>query len=363
MCCDVQFGVCEVSTSGTPPDAGLVVLLEVLTAFSRTLLRDYQVGDILGELVGRVSDILPVNGAGVMIEDEAGVLRFTAASDTTVRYIESLQIELGEGPCLAAYQTGEQVHVDDLSTCARFPAFAPRALDSGIHSVYSFPMWHRAEGLGALNLYRADSPATLTSTQTAAGQTLAHVATVYVLSARQQEQAQLEADEVLKRAITDPLTGLANRRMLIDHLDLALARSTRNGRTVTVLYLDLDNFKDVNDRFGHAGGDQVLVEVAGRLRHAVRPSDTPARIGGDEFAVVCDELSGPGAATSLAARILAALQAPIQIADTSVIVTSSIGVATGLGPNDDARTLLANADAALYLAKANGRNRIELFAS
>jgi diguanylate cyclase (GGDEF)-like protein len=224
-------------------------------------------------------------------------------------------------------------------------------------------MWHDGEGLGALNLYRGDSPDTLTSTQTATGQTLADVATVYILHAREREQARVESDEVLQLAITDPLTGLANRRMLIDHLDLALARSTRNGRTVTVLYLDLDNFKDVNDRLGHAGGDQVLVEVASRLRHAVRPSDTPARMGGDEFAVVCDELSAPAEATSVAARILAALQAPIQIADTSVIVTSSIGVDTGLGTNNDANTLLANADAALYLAKANGRNRIELFAS
>ncbi len=350
------------SRRGTPTDEGLLELLDVLAAFSRTLLDGHQVDDILEELVGRMSDILPVDGAGVMMENETGVLRFEAASDATVRNIESLQIELGEGPCLAAYQTGEQVLVDDLSTCIRFPAFAPRALESGVRSVYSFPMWHDEQGLGALNLYRAYSTDTLTPTQTAAGQTLADVATAYVLHARRQEQDRLEADEVLQLATTDPLTGLANRRSLIDRLDVALSRSVRSGRTVTVLYLDLDNFKVVNDRLGHAAGDHVLVEVARRLRRAVRPSDTSARIGGDEFAVVCDELGAPGEAALVAARILAALQAPIAVADTSVVVTPSIGVATGRVMDNDAKTLLANADVALYRAKANGRNRIELFA-
>ena len=343
-------------------DAGLLVLLDVLTSFSRTLLRDFHVADILGDLVGRMSEILPVDGAGVMMEDEDGVLRFTAASDTTVRYIESLQIELGEGPCMAAYHTGEQVLLDDLSTGSLFPAFAPRALESGLHAVYSFPMWHDGQALGALNLYRG-SPGTLTPTETAAGQTLADVATVYVVHGRQREHARLEAEQVYQRAITDPLTGLANRRLFLDHLDSALARSTRNGGTVAVFYLDLDNFKPVNDRLGHAAGDQVLIEVANRLRHAVRPGDTPARLGGDEFAVVCDELDTPDEASSVAERMLAAIREPIPIADDTVVVTSSIGVVTGSGGNKDAATLLASADAALYVAKANGRNRIEISAS
>ncbi len=350
----------ERATAGD--DASLLVLLDVLTAFSRTLLRDFHVADILGDLVGRMSEILPIDGAGVMMEDEAGVLRFTAASDATVRYIESLQIELGEGPCMAAYLTGEQVLLDDLSTGDLFPAFSPRALASGLHAVYSFPMWHDGEALGALNLYRR-SPGTLTPTEIAAGQTLSDVATVYVVHGRQREHARLEAEQVYQRATTDPVTGLANRRLFLDHLDSALARSTRSGGTVAVVYLDLDNFKEVNDRLGHAAGDDVLIEVASRLRAAVRPGDTAARFGGDEFAVVCDELGAPGEANSVAERILAAMQVPIPVADKPVVVTSSIGVATGSGGNEDATTLLANADAALYVAKANGRNRIETSAS
>ncbi len=353
----------ETASAMSTADTAIVELLDVLTIFSRTLMNEYEVQGILEELVGRMSDILPVDGAGVMMEDEAGVLRFAAASDTTVGTIETLQIELGEGPCLSAYLTGERVFLDDLTSCARFPEFSPRALAEGLHSVYSFPMWHDGQGLGALNLYRADGPATLTPTQIAAGQTLADVATVYVLNARQQEQARHDAHEVLQLATTDPLTGLANRRALIDHLDVALARSTRSERIVTVLYLDLDDFKGINDRFGHAAGDHVLAEVAGRLSRAVRPSDTPARLGGDEFAVVCDELGSPGEAKLVAARILAALQEPIAVADTSVVVTPSIGVATGRGPVDDATTLLTDADTAMYVAKANGRNRIELHAS
>ena len=169
----VRCGV-QMDAPLTDDGARLIALLDVLTDMPRNLLRDYEVTDILDELTRRTPDILPVDGAGVMIEDESGVLRFTAASDDTVRYIESLQIELGEGPCLAAYQTGEQVLLDDLSTTTLFRAFAPRALENRLHAVYSFPMWHDGQSLGALNLYRI-TPAALTLAQTATGQTLADV--------------------------------------------------------------------------------------------------------------------------------------------------------------------------------------------
>lgn len=145
---------------------------------------------------------------------------------------------------------------------------------------------------------------------------------------------------------------------------LVSPRSLRErSRRAFKLCVDLDGFKGVNDRFGHAGGDRVLAEVASRLRNCVRPSDTPARIGDDEFAVVCDELGAAHEAISVAERILAALQEPISIDDTSITVTPSIGVATGNGTDSDATTLIADADAAMYRAEQNGRNRIELFAS
>jgi diguanylate cyclase (GGDEF)-like protein len=339
-------------------DASFVALVDVLADFARTLLRDYQVQDILDQLTARVRDVLPVNGAGVMLEDEAGTLRFQAASDDTVRTIESLQIELDEGPCISAYRTGKQVLLDDLSTCTTFPAFAPRAVAGGLAAVYSFPMWHERQALGALDLY-SDVPGLLTRRQVAAGQTLADVATVYVLHAQNRVRSRLAEAELLRQAITDPLTGLANRRLLIDHLDLALAGSRRTGRSVAVLFLDLDNFKAVNDNLGHAAGDRLLIEVAHRVRRAVRPSDTAARIGGDEFAVVCADVAGVDEAAAIALRIFTALETPVELEGQPMVVTPSIGVAAASGGEIDADTLLAHADAAMYLAKSNGGSRIE----
>jgi diguanylate cyclase (GGDEF)-like protein len=293
-----------------------------------------------------------------MLEDDSGTLRFQAASDETVRTIESLQIELDEGPCISAYSTGKQVLLDNLSTCTTFPAFAPRALAGGLAAVYSFPMWHEGQALGALDLY-SEVPGLLTPTQVAAGQTLADVATVYVLHAQNRDRSRLAEEELLRQAITDPLTGLANRRLLIDHLELALAGSKRSGRSAAVLFLDLDHFKTVNDNFGHPVGDRVLIEVAIRIRRAVRPSDTAARIGGDEFAMVCADVASLDEATAIARRIFTALETPLELDGRSIVVTSSIGIATGSGGEIDRDTLLARADAAMYLAKAHGGNRIE----
>ena len=188
---------------------------------------------------------------------------------------------------------------------------------------------------------------------------MADVATVYVLHAQNRGRSRLAEEELLRRAITDPLTGLANRRLLIDHLDLALAGCRRTGRSVAVLFLDLDHFKAVNDDLGHAAGDRVLIEVASRVRRAVRPSDTAARIGGDEFAVVCADLASLDEAAAIAFRIFTALETPVDLEVQSMVVTASIGVAAGSVGEIDADTLLAQADAAMYLAKANGGKRIE----
>ncbi len=157
-------------------------------------------------------------------------------------------------------------------------------------------------------------------------------------------------------AVHDPLTGLANRTLLRDRLEHALARSEREGIATGVMFLDLDNFKQVNDAYGHASGDAVLVELASRLRAAVRPADTVARFGGDEFVVVCEAVD-ERAALALGERLREAIQLPLLVAGAPHELTASIGVALGDGGPDG---LLARADAALYRAKARGRGRVEL---
>jgi len=167
------------------------------------------------------------------------------------------------------------------------------------------------------------------------------------------------ADELFHRAVHDPLTGLPNRVLLIDRLDHALARADRRAQTVAVLYVDLDGFKAVNDTSGHAVGDEVLRIVAERLAGAVRPEDTVARFGGDEFVVLCEDLADPGDALRVADRILADLGRPIQHGSGLARLSASIGVVMADGPGSGA-ALIEAADEAMYRAKRRGGAAVEL---
>ena len=169
--------------------------------------------------------------------------------------------------------------------------------------------------------------------------------------------ARLRAEEQTRHdAMHDPLTGLANRSLLRDRLEHALARSRREGASAGVLFVDLDNFKQVNDIYGHATGDAVLVEVARRLQAAVRPSDTVARLGGDEFVAVCEGIS-PDTALALARRLSEGVAVPMNAGGVRHEMSASIGIALG---RSSAEALLSDADAAVYQAKANGGGRIEV---
>nr|MDQ6949443.1 PAS domain S-box protein [Actinomycetota bacterium] len=162
-------------------------------------------------------------------------------------------------------------------------------------------------------------------------------------------------------ALHDPLTGLANRRLLRDRLSLALARAARSGRKVAVVYLDLDGFKAVNDSLGHEHGDLLLRQAAARLEELVRDSDTLARLGGDEFVLVADDLAGPAEARAIARRIKKSLSRPFDLpGGARVAISASVGIAMA-GGDADPNTLLRHADAAMYQAKEGGRARYQLF--
>jgi diguanylate cyclase (GGDEF)-like protein/PAS domain S-box-containing protein len=160
-------------------------------------------------------------------------------------------------------------------------------------------------------------------------------------------------------ALHDPLTGLANRTLLHDRLAHAVAQSERGLGDTCVLFIDLDDFKRVNDEHGHHVGDELLATLGGRLLGAVRPSDTVARMGGDEFVVVSEQIDIAGAIT-LADRLELAIAQPILAGDAEHRLTASIGVALG---HDGGDALLRNADAAVYRAKAAGGARVELFSA
>ena len=173
------------------------------------------------------------------------------------------------------------------------------------------------------------------------------------------EQHRVQA-ELRHRALHDPLTSLANRDLVLDRLDQALARSRRDGRAVAVLFLDVDHFKLVNDSLGHSVGDELLVGLASMLLHHLREVDTAGRLGGDEFVLVLEELSGPAEAIAVAERVLAAVREPLVLGGEYVRASLSIGISMA-GPGSTAHDLLTEADTALYRAKAAGRGRWEMF--
>jgi diguanylate cyclase (GGDEF)-like protein/PAS domain S-box-containing protein len=175
------------------------------------------------------------------------------------------------------------------------------------------------------------------------------------------ERKRLE-DELVYRAFHDQLTGLPNKARFCDRVQHAVDRSGRTAEQFAVLFLDIDNFKTVNDSLGHEAGDHLLVIAAKRLGGCLRIGDTPARLGGDEFAVLLEQVSDVESACSLAGRIRDEFRLPIPVGDRDVVATVSIGIAFG-GRRSTSEQLLRDADLAMYTAKARGKNRFELFES
>ena len=173
--------------------------------------------------------------------------------------------------------------------------------------------------------------------------------------------------QLIHDALHDPLTGLANRVLLRDHLERALARQGRLPGRVALLFVDLDDFKRVNDTFGHAAGDEILCRVAERLARAVRDGDVVGRQSGDEFAVLLGNVLADDEAAAAAERILGELRRPIQLGGSSIVVDGSIGIAVAVrhGPGEEladvAKDVLVRADAAMYAAKALGKGTFAFF--
>ena len=168
--------------------------------------------------------------------------------------------------------------------------------------------------------------------------------------------------ELEHQAFHDPLTGLANRVLFHERVGHALERSDREKRPITVLFLDLDDFKNLNDSVGHAAGDHVLVEVARRLRLLIRPSDTAARLGGDEFAVLLETAASESDAVNIAERVIDSISVPMILASGEVGMTGSVGIATTVADGISAQEILRNADMAMYRAKATGKGCWAMFA-
>jgi diguanylate cyclase (GGDEF)-like protein/PAS domain S-box-containing protein len=181
-----------------------------------------------------------------------------------------------------------------------------------------------------------------------------------VLNGRDVTERKVLEHELEHQAFHDPLTGLANRALFRDRVGHALARSTRDQSVTAVLFIDLDDFKTINDSLGHAAGDEVLMQVAGRVRGCLRPEDTASRLGGDEFAILI-EVAGRSTAVHVAQRFLDGLSLPFFAQQHEVVVRASVGIAFAAAGEFSAEELLRNADVAMYAAKGHGKERYEVY--
>jgi diguanylate cyclase (GGDEF)-like protein/PAS domain S-box-containing protein len=266
----------------------------------------------------------------------------------TIRYVSpSIRRSLGHAPeALLGTRLSEHVHPDDLVLAAQALVEAARSEDTYgpiiVRLVRKTGEWRTMECL-ATNLL--DDPV---------------VAGIVVNARDVTERAALEA-QLVHQAFHDPLTGLANRALFRDRVGHALQRTGRRREQVSVLFLDLDDFKTVNDSLGHAAGDRLLTSVAERLLNATRGCDTVARLGGDEFAVLLENTRDEDDALTVADRVAQALRAPLALEGSELQLCASIGLARAR-PEDGPEELLRNADVAMYRAKHAGKGRTEVFA-
>ncbi len=328
-------------------------LAQVLAEFAHTLGTDFSIQRTLDHLVQRIVEAIPITGAGVMVMGKGDELHFVSASNPVILEIESLQNELDEGPCLMAYRTGMPVSLPDLSKDVQFPRFSPRALAGGLAAVFTFPLRLNGGRLGALDLYR-DVPGDLDDSDKAVAETLADVAAAYLFNARAREEAKERARQLHYLTQHDALTGLPNRSYLETLLDLAIEEARGSDSSVAVLFVDLDGFKTINDRFGHHVGDELLTAVASRLSGVIRDGDSLARLSGDEFVIVCAQLRSAVQGEQMAERIETALAEPFRLREYVLHMTASVGVAFSGHGEESPHKLMRDSDFAMYLAKRAG---------
>jgi diguanylate cyclase (GGDEF)-like protein/PAS domain S-box-containing protein len=315
--------------------------------------------DVLENLVRLIESQLTGIIGSVLLLDETGTrLRHVAAPNLPEAYVKAIDssgIGLKSGSCGPAAFRREAVVVADIMNDPLWVDHKDLAAAHGLRSCWSTPIVsHHGEGLGTFAIYSksvcepSDAEARLVDVAT-------RIAGIAI-------ERKLAEDRIHFMVNHDALTGLPNRTLLNDRLSQALLHAQRYDRWVTVLFVDLDNFKFVNDSLGHNAGDELLKTLARRMVGCVRATDTVVRLGGDEFVIVFfDQPKNADVISATVHEIQAAIAEPIRLEGHDVRVTSSLGVATYPGDGTDAETLLANADAAMYRAKEVGRDNFQFY--
>ncbi|MEK8090814.1 sensor domain-containing protein [Thermithiobacillus plumbiphilus] len=300
----------------------------------------------------------PQSRISIMLRDREGLrLRMGAAPSLPAAYnqaADGLAIGPASGSCGTAAFRRENVLVSDIATSPLWEGYRELALSHGLRACWSVPILNaRHELLGIFAVYSPQS-----GTPGVEVLDLLRRATHLAGIAIERRQAE---ETITRMAYYDALTGLPNRVLCQDRLEHALKRAQRQHGGLTLVFVDLDHFKLVNDSLGHAAGDQVLREISQRLQRSVREGDTVARLGGDEFLLLAEENLDASALTALIGRMRRLFEQPIEIESRSFLVTASFGVSRYPDDGEDAQTLMRRADVAMYQAKQRGRDGMQQY--
>lgn len=322
------------------------------------MIRDAPLEYILREIASLIGQMNPALRCSILMM-RGGWLRHASALGVARHAVEIFDDTIAGpegGPWGLAAHLGSNVLVDDLAHDQRWPHYHAVAASYDLRACWSAPIKTGSSVvLGVVTLYTA-TPGLPTRSDLDLLTMASQMAALAIDQHRLRERLAYQAQH-------DALTGLPNRYLFDDRLRQALAQADRSQTMVGLLLIDLDGFKKINDSLGHPVGDALLQEVARRLSSAVRQSDTMARMGGDEFAVVLTELHRPKDAVRVAHKLMATLNQPFLIGNRTLFVNASIGVSLFPQDGSDATTLIQHADTALYRAKAGGKHNVQFFAA
>jgi diguanylate cyclase (GGDEF)-like protein len=328
----------------------------LLSVLARTSVQN----DLLHTGIEALAHLLEARYGAIGILDERGQLQNFVYTGISAQQAQAIgQLPEGKGLLGVVIQENVSLRLEDMSRDPRSIGFPPN--HPSMKSLLAVPISHQDRIYGRIYLSDKVNAQPFTESDEELAMSFAHSLALVLENAKKIEEVQRAQQNLDHLAHFDSLTDLPNRTLLRDRMQQAITHAQRTGGSIGLLFLDLDNFKVINDTLGHSQGDMLLKSVARQISGSVRMSDTVARLGGDEFIVMLPDIFDPQDAANVAEKILSSLSGPLALDKQEIFVSSSIGISIYPSNSKNIEGLLANADNAMYHAKKQGKNNFQFF--